>query len=387
MPGCPIMKIPEYKGHPGGETNLQVGRKSTRPDLLFLSYHMGLDLDGRIARQCKEKGVTMPERGPFYNEVHKAVQKVLKENPNEKYVYRGWCLLTTVLLPFLYTWWVRTPSVVNALLLSFFIVTYFFNIFHMRNHKGGMLYHNKFLDAVTKPFYDMMDNTYGVNVLHWLQSHNGTHHLFPNHDELDTDQKVSYDMLRLLPTHPLYSFHKYQWIYAPFIFSMMAFFFPVANISERNGSVFHLITWIITIIVIPFFCNGFTGLAYTYATFALTGIGITYLFSVSHNHPALTPTNECTELGIDDWMKHQINESISWGGYIPTLFFGGINLQVEHHVCPALDSTMYYYVMPELRRICKAHNVNYIYEDNMIPAIRSYHRWLYLMGNAKVRDL
>lgn len=54
--GCP-MKIPAYKNHPGGETNLEVARQSARADLLFLSYHIGHDLDGIIHTKCKALGV------------------------------------------------------------------------------------------------------------------------------------------------------------------------------------------------------------------------------------------------------------------------------------------------------------------------------------------
>ena len=79
----------------------------------------------------------------------------------------------------------------------------------------------------------------------------------------------------------------------------------------------------------------------------------------------------------------QVEESVSWGGYLSCLFFGGINFQVEHHVCPALDSTLYYFLHPELVKICKKHGIKYTYEPTPFHAVYEYHKWLNLMGNSE----
>jgi fatty acid desaturase len=114
----------------------------------------------------------------------------------------------------------------------------------------------------------------------------------------------------------------------------------------------------------------------------VTGIVMSYLFQVSHNHCRLGPRNEKLT-DIDHWIKMQVEESVSWGGYLSCLFFGGINFQTEHHVAPALDGTLYYFLHPKLVEICKKHNISYTYEPTVFHAVYQYHKWLSVMGEAK----
>lgn len=376
---CP-MRIPShYLDHPGGQNNLDIARKNTRPDLLFLSYHVGQDFD-KIALKCKEKGVTMPARGPLYDELHAAVKEVIRQHPEQRYIYMGWCLLTTAILPYSYVQWLLDMTLFSSLFFLFWLITYAFNIFHMRHHKGN-LYHHKILNCITEPFYDFIDNTFMVAPSSWQISHNGSHHVFTNHDELDpdVDSKSTLFLIRMLPTQLWLWFHRYEWLYTPFVFSLSTLFFPVANISFRGGTWFHFVSWIVLILVNPTLINGWSGLKIAIGVYMFSGIIMAYLFSVSHNNPNLVPTN-ITPASIDGWIKHQLSESVSWGGYVSSLMFGGINLQVEHHLFPALDSTIYPFLVAPLRQIFQKHDLNYLYEPTFFHAAWQYHKWLYLMG-------
>merc|ERR1740130_1394366 len=102
---------------------------------------------------------------------------------------------------------------------------------------------------------------------------------------------------------------------------------------------------------------------------------LSYLFQVSHNHKALGDRKQDIA-GIDGWLRRQVEESVSWGGYLSCLVFGGINLQIEHHACPAHDSTLYYFIAPELRRICKKYDCPYVSEKTFGHAIWEYHKML-----------
>ena len=81
------------------------------------------------------------------------------------------------------------------------------------------------------------------------------------------------------------------------------------------------------------------------ATFTLAAA----TFAVSHNVPEAKPldagtpraTLYDTELAARDWGVQQIVTSANWGGSVGNFFTGGLNLQVEHHLFPAI-SFMHY---------------------------------------------
>jgi fatty acid desaturase (delta-4 desaturase) len=72
-------------------------------------------------------------------------------------------------------------------------------------------------------------------------------------------------------------------------------------------------------------------------------------FAVSHNVPESKPLGGPavraelydTELAARDWGVQQIVTSANWGGAVGNFFTGGLNLQVEHHLFPAI-SFMHY---------------------------------------------
>lgn len=51
--------------------------------------------------------------------------------------------------------------------------------------------------------------------------------------------------------------------------------------------------------------------------------------------------NLSTELASRDWGVQQVLTSANWGGVVGNFFTGGLNLQVEHHLFPAI-SFMHY---------------------------------------------
>ena len=63
----------------------------------------------------------------------------------------------------------------------------------------------------------------------------------------------------------------------------------------------------------------------------------------------------------NDWYKHQIITSSNHGvnSYFHTLFSGGLNYQIEHHLFPNINHCHYPYIQPIVKKICKKYNVEY----------------------------
>jgi len=379
---CGKFAIPDkFDEHPGGEVLLQLGRDSKHPDILFLSYHIGLDIDGKIAAIAKKRNIETPTRGEVFQDVHNAILQVKKDHAIHHWVYVAWCLFTTIALPVVFSWFILSPNFILSLLSAFLWVTYSFNIFHMRNHKGGHLYGIKALDDTLNPLYDFLEKTWAIRPQAWIDNHNGSHHVYTNSNEDDHDVWTPYPFLRLHPKQKFHWAHSFQKYYAPILFLATTASYPFDNVFKNGGGYFPFFVWIYASFGIPAF-SGWTGPLYVVAMYCVSGIIMSYLFQVSHNHCNLGPRNEKIT-DIDHWLKMQVEESMSWGGYLSCLFFGGINFQIEHHIAPALDSTFYYFLHPKLVEICKKHKITYTYEPTAFDAVYQYHKWLSVMGEDK----
>ena len=51
---------------------------------------------------------------------------------------------------------ILNPSVWSVFTATFWLMTYFMNIFHGRQHRGGTLYGHKRLARLTTPLYEVM---------------------------------------------------------------------------------------------------------------------------------------------------------------------------------------------------------------------------------------
>jgi len=371
-------QTPDFAAHPGGQTNLELARKSTRGDLLFLSYHIGLDLDGKIKKQAAARSVGFPPRGPMYEEVHQAVLKVKAEHPEQHWVHVGFSLLVTlvVLVSLVKLLW--APAIWSSLVLGIAFGSYFLAIFHTRHHKGGVQYGIPWLDALTRPLYTFLDNVWGVYPPAWRDHHQGSHHLFTNVYADDYDVESPFPVFRLHPDQPKKWFHKYQSIYAPLVFSTTTLSYPFFNITWGVPAIYS-VAWLLINVVLPIYFHGWAGLSNIAVIYVVTGVFLSYSFQVSHNHKRMGDRAAGMQ-SVDEWIKKQIEQSVSWGGYLSTVVMGGLNYQTEHHVAPALDTPYYYFLRPELQRICKKYNVNYTFEPTLCHAVVQYHRFLTSMG-------
>jgi linoleoyl-CoA desaturase len=370
-------KTPDFTAHPGGQTNLELARKSTRGDLLFLSYHIGLDLDGKIAKQAAGRSVEMPKRGPMFEEVHQAVLRVKAAHPEQHWVHVGFSLFVTIAVILCVVKLLWSPALWSSTLLAVGMSSYFLAIFHTRHHKGGVQYGISWLDALTSPLYDFIEGVWGIYPPVWRDHHQGSHHLFTNVVD-DYDVESPFPVFRLHPDQPKKWFHKYQSIYAPFVFSFTTFSYPFFNIIYGcpRG---YTVAWLLINGVIPGWAHGWAGILNVAYMYAITGVVLSYSFQVSHNHTKMGDRAAGMH-SVDEWISRQIEQSVSWGGYLSTVVMGGLNYQIEHHVAPALDTPYYYFLRPELQRICKKYNVNYTFEPTAFHAVSQYHHFLSTMG-------
>eukprot|EP00930_Biecheleria_cincta_P073420 TRINITY_DN60710_c0_g1_i1.p1 TRINITY_DN60710_c0_g1~~TRINITY_DN60710_c0_g1_i1.p1 ORF type:complete len:420 (-),score=52.30 TRINITY_DN60710_c0_g1_i1:266-1525(-) len=388
---CPMeeFQLPEngFKGHPGGQFHLETAKDSDCAGLLFLVYHLGLDLDSKISATAKALGVQIPEYGTLFADLHALVRTIKKENQVQHKVFVCWCLIITLGLLVAFPWFLVAPSALAAVVNSFVFEIYFLNIFHTRHHKGGNLYGIPWLDSLTAQIYDLVDKTWGYYPQAWWQNHHLKHHMHTNENECDPDMPAMYPMIRMFESQERYWFHMAQSFYWPFLLLFSVARFPIQNLLVHGGRVAYFLLWVVLMWVIPCL-HGTAGLGAALVVQGLTGLTLTYKFAVSHSSADLIPHGEKepaslltrSDMTIDHWLANQIEESTSWGGYWTTLIFGGINLQIEHHVAPAIDPPLLWFMAQGVKKICKTHGIQYTEEPSLLHAMYKFHKRLWIMS-------
>jgi fatty acid desaturase len=379
---CPLrdFQLPDkFAGHPGGQCHISEARASDSAGIMFLSYHSATDME-KVAAKAKVLGIEMPEGGSIFDDVCGAIRRVQAEHPWQRLVFKVWCFAVSLGLVSIMWLWLCRPSFGKSVAVGLTFEMYFFNVFHMRHHMGGKLFKSDLLNDMFFPLYTFLDYVWGYRPPAWHINHHTRHHIHTNTDK-DPDIPGSYPGIRCSEDQPLQWFHKYQTFYVPLVLPIVVPMLPVYNLLVSGGSVGTFIVWLGTWWTVHYL-HGWYGVGQYCLLYGLTSFSITYKFLISHVHPALgsAHSDPSGAEAIDVWMRHQIEEAMTWGGYIGCFFFGGINTQIEHHISPALTPTLHPFLRPRLQRICEKHGIKYIYEPTMLHAVWQFHKHLWVMG-------
>lgn len=243
----------------------------------------------------------------------------------------------------------------------------------------------------------------GVNASLWRKRHIASHHLFPNVDGCDADIDDN-PFLRLSKTHPLKPRHKFQHIYAPFIYCLYTLQWvlfkdfnylgktELANMKNFNFTLrFKLevvalkIAYFVFILFLPWYFTDF-GFGTILTAFLVMHV-VTSLFLVC----TLIISHLCMETDFPvadingmlpyDYYEHQLAVSLDFHptSKFANWIFGGFNSHAAHHLFPKLPPTLYTKITPAIQELAFKYNLPY----NVLPmhkAIFSHIRFLRMLG-------
>lgn len=84
----------------------------------------------------------------------------------------------------------------------------------------------------------------------------------------------------------------------------------------------------------------------------VTGALLTFVFVLSHNFSGSERQPAQRGTSTDFW-KLQVETSCSYGGSVSMALTGGLNMQIEHHCLPRLNSWHYPRIQAAVRGVCK----------------------------------
>jgi fatty acid desaturase len=75
-----------------------------------------------------------------------------------------------------------------------------------------------------------------------------------------------------------------------------------------------------------------------------------------------------------DWYKHQVTTSHTFApkSLICFIFTGGLNLQIEHHLFPGLNSWHLRIIQPVVQEVCEKHSVPYNLSNTLLGALSKH---------------
>ena len=283
------------------------------------------------------------------------------------------------------------------LLMGLSILFTAFNISHDAAH--GVAVKSKFWN---KLLFQLSFNLQGNNAYVWGKNHTESHHLYTNIEGSDIDV-LNNPLFRMTETQSLKWFHKYQWLYAPFLYllySLNWFLFReslmIFNYSSRTIKVdipkreivkliFFKLLYVGYMIVLPAYLLAF-GWKHVLFAFLLNHFMVSVIFvgvlGVSHLSDFVThPHPDANGKLSMSWPKLQMCTSVDYNA--SSLFFnwtlGGFNAHAQHHLLPNISHVHYLKILPIFREVARKHGIVYM-EMPYHRSLASHFRFLKAMG-------
>ena len=276
-----------------------------------------------------------------------------------------------------------------------------FNASHDAVHDS--LFTNKKFNSIT---HFIIFNLQGVNATLWKKRHLSSHHLFPNVDGCDADIDNN-SFIRLSNSHKLKEVHKFQHLYAPFLYSLYTLHWifvkdfiylskkEVANMKDLSYSrkfvlevILLKLFYLLYIIVIPYYFLEIALTEIIISFFIMHGvISIFFVLTLIISH--LTTETSFPKYDENGFLpscyhEHQLSVSLDYHptSIIANWIFGGFNSHAAHHLFPKIPHTLYTVITPEIQEMAIKFSMPYN-ELSIINAIHSHFKYLKKLGSKK----
>jgi linoleoyl-CoA desaturase len=347
------------------------------------------------------------DKGQFTSTLRKNVNDYFRENNlstkgNTGMMIKAFTMLALYLIPFILmltlplSGWVIFPiAVVMAIGMSGIGMGVMHDAAHGSMSKKGW---------VNKLFCSTM-YMIGGNTLNWKVQHNIMHHTYTNiegHDE-DIEPKGS---LRLSKQTPHKSIHRFQHVYAFFLYCFMSLSRMVndfrqlikynkTGVTKQQGfhpkkEMLRLIVskaiYLMIILGLPLIFSGFSWGLIVLGFFIMhfiAGIFMSIVFQMAHVvEEANQPIPDEKGVINNEWFIHELETTANfarksrWFGWL----IGGLNYQVEHHLFPNICHVHYKAISPIVERTAREFGVPYNENRTFFSAIGSHVRMLRALG-------
>jgi len=249
-------------------------------------------------------------------------------------------------------------------------------------------------------------NVMGAGAFNWKVQHNVLHHTYTNIHDVDEDISPR-GILRMTPHSEWKSFHKFQHIYAWFIYGLMTLVWVIAKdfvrltryhkdglVNKQKADIrkewtILIVTklfYLVYILIIPMMVLSIAWWQWLVGFLAMhyvAGFILAVIFQPAH-------VIDGTEFPLPDengkmdnsWAIHQLHTTTNFANN-STLFswyVGGLNFQVEHHLFPNVCHVHYKKISSIVKATAEEFNLPYKSEPRFIDALIGHGRLLKQLG-------
>jgi linoleoyl-CoA desaturase len=293
------------------------------------------------------------------------------------------------------------PPLVNIVLCVVWamgIASVGFNVVHDANHSGYS--DNPHLNDLISFSAEML----GMSGFRWRIKHNVWHHTYTNIAGFDDDVET-YGLMRLTPRTSWKPLYKLQVWYFPLVYSLIGFDFIMRDFlmvffgkSDANhvypklrytdkvtfwaGKLFYFII----MLVLPALVFPWWQVLIGFLVVMLTvGLVMGVVFQLAHiNCDAKFPVPVGNPPHIDkEWAVHQVEATSDFAphNWLLTLYIGGLNFQIEHHLLPHICHLNYPRLAPIVRKTCEEFGIHYNCYATWREAFACHVREIQLLGH------
>lgn len=256
-------------------------------------------------------------------------------------------------------------------------------------------------------------NLVGANVFNWKIQHNVLHHSYTNVHEEDEDISPR-GALRLSPHSKWNWIHRYQFIYAWFLYGLMTIVWMVAkdfarlvryqksgmvkkhdaNINKEWAILIATkIFYVGYIFVIPVLATSLAWWQILFGIFMmhyLTGFILAIIFQPAHVIEGTSYPSLDTNRGLENnWAVHQLLTTTNFGNGSRwfSWYVGGLNFQIEHHLFPNICHVHYRKIAGIVKETTKEFGLPYKSVKTFFGALRGHARLLKQLGREPITDI
>jgi linoleoyl-CoA desaturase len=244
----------------------------------------------------------------------------------------------------------------------------------------------------------------GASSYVWRFKHNVQHHTYANVDGMDADVD-STPFLRLAPSQPVRRHHRWQHLYAWFLYGVLALKWwlvddaldlargrigphPYARPGRREvalaiaGKAIFL-GWAVVVPALVY-RSAWVLLYFGLGATAL-GLVLSTVFQLAHLVPEArfhAATRGEARTMPTGWAEHQVRATADFAPSNRLLgwYVGGLNFQIEHHLFPAISHVHYPALAPLVADACRARGIPRVSRPTLRAAIAAHHRFLRDLG-------
>ena len=346
----------------------------------------------------------------FYDTVKQRVDDYFRSHQLSKYANGAMKLKTVVMLSLYFLPYILMVSGVLSFSLWLFygswalmglgIVGIGTSVMHDSNH--GSYSENERLNGLLGSILNILGG-YSRN---WRIQHNILHHTYTNLDGLDEDIDAG-PLLRMSPRKPRYSFHRFQHIYAWFLYMIMNLFWVTVKdfkqliryekeqLLKKEKVTLRQALWELSllkvfyagyILVLPMMLSGLPWYHVVIGFIGMhmmAGLGLACIFQPAHVMETSTfPDPPPTRKMEDSWAVHQLlnTTNFSPGSTVTAWFIGGLNYQIEHHLFPNICHVHYPRIARIVAETAKEYQLPYNVQKTFLGAIIEHGKMLRTLG-------